>query len=134
MKTEWTDGQRAHLALRITLGVNIAGHGLVRVGHARAFAEGMARDFGATMLPGWVAYAFLLALPFIELALGLSMLIGFRLRVTLMAGALLMAALTFGSCMKQAWDAAGLQLVYALAYYVLLSRAADARLCLGGRA
>jgi thiosulfate dehydrogenase [quinone] large subunit len=124
----WTDGELAHLVLRLTLGLNIAVHGLVRVGHAGAFAASLVHDFQATVLPAWSVEAFGFALPFLELTVGVAIVIGLKLRATVFAGAALMAALMLGTCLRQAWDIAGIQLVYALTYFVLLSRAADARL------
>ena len=47
-------------------------------------------------------------------------LLGAVTRVALVAGALLMAVLTLGSALHQDWDVAGLQLIYALVYFVLI--------------
>ncbi len=124
----WTDAQRAHLALRLTLGLNLAAHGVVRIGHPGAFADALVRDFQATILPALVVRPFGVVLPFVELLLGLAILLGLRLRATLTAGALLIAALMVGMCLKEAWEIVGVQLVYALLYFILASRAADARL------
>lgn len=77
----------AHLSLRLTLGVNIAVHGLVR---------------------------------FLELAVGLAVLLGVRLMHALFCGALLMTALTFGTCLRQDWPGAGRKRCYAVAYAILL--------------
>ena len=127
----WTDAQRAHLALRLTLGLNLAAHGVVRIGHAGAFADALVRDFQATILPAWTVRPFGLVLPFVELLLGLAVILGLRLRAALAAGALLIAALMVGLCLKEAWEIVGVQLVYALLYFILASRAADARLVIG---
>ncbi len=127
----FTDAQLAHLVLRVTLGLNMAAHGAVRVGHVSDFAAALVRDFSATVLPSWSVSAFATVLPFAELAIGVGILAGVRLRATLTAGGLLLAALMFGSCLRQAWEIVGIQLIYALTYYVLLTRAADARLVLG---
>ncbi|APR76118.1 Hypothetical protein A7982_01465 [Minicystis rosea] len=132
VRSPWTDAQRAHLGLRLTLGVNLAAHGLARVGHAGAFAEGLVRDFQSTWLPGWSVSAFALGLPFVELVIGVLVLVGLRTRAALFAGSAVITALTFGSCLRQAWEMAGAQLVYALAYYVLAARAGDLRLTVDG--
>jgi thiosulfate dehydrogenase [quinone] large subunit len=124
----WTDAQRAHLVLRLTVGVNIAAHGLARVGHPGVFANALARDFQGTWLPAWGVRAFALVLPSVELLVGLALLAGVRTRAALAFGGAVIAALTFGSCLREAWEVAGLQLVYALAYYVLAARARDLRL------
>ena len=49
------------------------------------------------------------------------MLVGLRLRSALVAGSLLMFVLTFGSALRQDWDIAGLQLIYAAIYAALLA-------------
>ena len=126
----WTDGQRAHLALRAILGINIFTHGLVRITSPAAFASKMSAGFATSALPGWMVTPFLTVLPFLELLIGALILVGFRLRAALMAGALLIAVLTFGSSMQQQWDVVGLQLIYGLVYYRLIATAADARLTL----
>lgn len=127
----WTDAQLAHLVLRLTLGLNIAVHGLSRIAHPMAFAEATVRDFEKTWLPALAVKLFALCIPFLELAVGAAVALGFRLRVALTAGGLLMAALTFGTCLRQAWEIAGLQLIYAMAYFFLLRHASDARGALG---
>ena len=127
----WSNAQLAHLGLRIFLGVNIATHGLARVAHPVAFMHKMLPGFAATPLPTVLVEPFLLALPFLEIAIGAAILVGLRPRASLFAGLLLMTALTFGSSLQQQWDVVGLQLIYALAYYVLLSKADDARLAMG---
>lgn len=133
MKTQaWEDRQLAHGVLRLVLGTNIAVHGLVRVGAPGRFADTLAQGFAATSLPEWSVRAFAMALPFLELAVGLCILLGFRLRLALVLGGALIAALTLGESLRQEWSTVGLQLVYALAYSVLLSRAADARLTVDG--
>jgi hypothetical protein len=47
--------------------------------------------------------------------------IQFAERIALVAGALLIVALTFGSTLHQDWDVAGLQLIYAAVYFALLA-------------
>lgn len=128
----WEDRQLAHAVLRLVLGTNIAVHGVVRVGAPASFADSLVQGFAGTPLPEWSVRAFATSLPFLELAVGLCILLGFRLRLALVLGGALMASLTLGESLRQQWSTVGLQLVYALAYYVLLSRAADARLTVDG--
>jgi thiosulfate dehydrogenase [quinone] large subunit len=126
------DRQLAHAVLRLVLGVNITMHGLVRVGDPRAFAEGLAQGFANTPLPAWSVRAFALAVPFVELVVGLCILLGLRLRLALVIGGAFMASLTFGESLRQQWSTVSIHLSYALVYYVLLSRAEDARFTLDG--
>lgn len=124
------DYELAHLVLRAIVGVNIFGHGLVRIGSAGAFADALTRDFASTPLPSWSVRLFALALPFLEFAVGLLVLLGFRLREALLAGAAIIAALTFGSTLRQQWEIVGFQLIYGLAYAALLAGARHARFTL----
>jgi thiosulfate dehydrogenase (quinone) large subunit len=124
--------QLGHFALRFVLGVNIAGHGLVRLPKSAAFAQSLAGQFEG-VLPGVLVKPFALALPTLELLLGILILMGFRLNAALFAGALLIGLLTFGMTMREEWEVVGLQLVYALAYAFLLFGAEHARFTLDGR-
>ncbi|QSQ13470.1 DoxX family membrane protein [Myxococcus landrumensis] len=126
------DRHLAHGVLRLVLGLNIAVHGAVRVSAPGAFADTLVQGFAGTLLPGWSVRVFALGLPFIELGVGLAILLGVRLRASLVAGGLVIAMLTFGESLRQQWSTVGLQLGYALAYFVLLLRAADARFTVDG--
>lgn len=127
------DYELAHLVLRVIVGINIFGHGLVRIGSAGAFADALTRDFASTPLPSWSVHVFALALPFVEFAVGLLVLLGLRLREALLAGGATIAALTFGSTLRQQWEIVGLQLIYGLAYAALLAGARHARFTLDTR-
>lgn len=110
----------AQLGLRLMLGTNIALHGATRVADPAGFASGIQALFTDTLLPAAAAYTFAWVLPFFELALGLALLAGLYLRQTLFTGLLLMALLSAGTCLRQAWETASVQLVYGLAYWALL--------------
>ncbi len=127
-----SDAALAHTALRVFLGVNIGAHGLARIAHLSAFSDELVRQFAATPLPSFAVRAFGLMLPPSELLIGCALLLGLALRPTLIAGALLMTALTFGTCLRQQWDVAGFQLIYALAYTWLLAHLHDAWLTIDG--
>ena len=107
--------------LRLTLGINLVVHGLVRVPKLSAFAAGMARDFQPTILPSGLVRAFALALPFAEAAVGALITVGLFQRAALAAGALMIAALVFGTALLQRWDTLTQQMVYALIYAALIA-------------
>jgi thiosulfate dehydrogenase (quinone) large subunit len=118
----------AHFVLRVVVGVNLAMHGVVRLlAGPGAFAERLASDFEDTALPRVLVVPFAHALPAVELVLGLAILLGVMQRAALISAGMLMALLTFGMALRQEWDVVALQLVYALAYYVLLARLHDDR-------
>jgi thiosulfate dehydrogenase (quinone) large subunit len=112
----------AYFLLRVTIGVNILIHGVSRLLAGPAvFAHTLVPMFQKTPLPVWSVYWFGLVLPWVEAVLGFSILIGFRTRIALIAGSVLILVLTFGSTLRQDWESAGLQLIYAAIYAGLLA-------------
>lgn len=116
------DRRLAYALLRVVLGLNIAIHGLSRI-HTGVgnFAHGLLPMFAKTPLPPAVVYSYGFALPFTEALFGLLVLFGAASRYAYVAGLLLIASLTFGSTLRQDWESAGLQLIYALLYAALLA-------------
>ncbi len=133
MSSPLTDAQRAHLGLRLVLGLNIFMHGAVRFGHLSKFVDGVVQGFATTALPAGFVLGFAYAIPFLEVAIGALVLAGFRFREATLAGFALIAALTFGTCLREQWDIAGLQLIYALAYFALTLHASHLRYAVDGR-
>ena len=126
-----TDKQWAYVTLRLTLGVNMLMHGLTRViAGPVAFADSTAAEFEKGVLPVGLARVFLLAIPFIELVIGALMVLGLQMRLTLIAGGLLITMLTFGVTANQNWSAAGIQVSYAIAFFILLYTRDQNALCL----
>jgi thiosulfate dehydrogenase [quinone] large subunit len=123
----WNDGVTAdrylaYLFLRATMGVNIFLHGVARIlSGVGPFAATLEKGFRSTPLPSSLVVGFAWALPWLEAAIGLLVLVGFLNRVALSAGALLILVLTFGTALRQDWDTAGLQLIYAIIYAALLA-------------
>ena len=116
------DGRIAYAILRFTLGINIALHGITRVVNGPGgFAEFLTKQFQDTPIPSFIVGAFGHTLPWVETAIGLLVLAGLATRFALIAGGLLMAALTFGTTLRQDFATAALQLTYSIAYFVLLS-------------
>ena len=116
------DRRVAYALLRAIIGVNLAVHGVSRLlAGPRNFATSLVTMFHATPLPGWSVLAFGLALPWVEAALGLLILLGLATRFALIAASLTILALTFGSTLRQDWQSAGLQLIYAAIYAALLA-------------
>ena len=68
---------------------------------------------------------FATALPPVETALGVLLLLGVGTRLSLIAGGLVMAALVVGTNLAQDWNVAGLQLIYCFIYYYLLAHRRD---------
>ena len=116
------DRQLAYGIFRPTLGVNILVHGAGRIfgPGADAFATTTAAEFSKTALPAGMVHAFLFIVPFAELVLGVLTMLGLFTRWTLALGALLIATLVFGTAMRSDWTTVGVQMIYAITYYLLL--------------
>lgn len=115
------DGVVAYTLLRLTLGTNIAMHGLSRLtAGPNAFADKLLKQFAPSSLPPILVHLFGQALPWVECLFGLLLLLGLRTRAALIGGASLILVLTFGSSLVQDWQAASIQLTYAAVYAALL--------------
>jgi thiosulfate dehydrogenase [quinone] large subunit len=126
------DRQLAYSIFRLTLGINILIHGAGRIfgPGAEAFATTTAVEFTKTPLPGGLVHAFLVVVPFAELILGALTALGLFTRWALALGGLLIAALVFGTAMRSDWNTVGVQMIYAIAYYLLLANRSGNRFSL----
>jgi thiosulfate dehydrogenase [quinone] large subunit len=116
------DAALGYFLLRATLGTNIFIHGLCRIlAGPSHFADALVSAFQHTVLPAGFVRLFALALPWAESIVGLLVLVGIGTRLALVAGSLLILALTFGATLSQDWESAGLQLIYATVYASLLA-------------
>jgi len=117
------DRQLAYLIFRLTLGINILVHGAGRIfgPGAESFATTTAAEFTKTALPAGLVHAFLFVLPFIEAALGVLTTLGLFTRWALALGGLMIATLVFGTAMRSDWNTVGVQMIYAITYYLLLA-------------
>jgi thiosulfate dehydrogenase [quinone] large subunit len=115
------DGKLGYFILRFTLGLSILMHGLVRLPHLQAFADGLVKMFGDTPLPPILVRPFGFGLVFVETAVGLLVLLGLWTREALLVGSAAMAALIFGTALRSDWDTVAIQLLYAAIYAALLA-------------
>jgi thiosulfate dehydrogenase [quinone] large subunit len=117
-----SDAVIAYTILRISFGANIMLHGVSRIvmGHA-AFLAYLTHYFEkASYIPVSMLSLFATVQPWVELILGLLLVIGLATRFSLIAGGLVIMALVFGTNLAQDWLVSGLQLIYAFLYYDLL--------------
>ena len=126
------DRQLAYAVFRVTLGINILVHGAGRIfgPGAEAFASTTAAEFSKTALPAGMVHGFLFVLPFAELVLGVLTTLGLFTRWALTLGGLMIAALIFGTAMRSDWNTVGVQMIYAITYYLLLVNRCYDRFCL----
>ncbi|MGH8094002.1 MAG: DoxX family protein [Chthoniobacterales bacterium] len=113
----------AHAFLRVGLGINFFMHGLSRLPNLPAFLSHTQDMFAKTWLPLPLVTATAYTMPFIELLLGVSLILGLLLRPVLVAGFIFMFMLTFGVCLAQIWSVASGQLLYMVVLGLLLAGA-----------
>jgi thiosulfate dehydrogenase (quinone) large subunit len=117
----FNDKSLAYALLRIALGVNFAGHGLIRIYNGvGSFAASTAEHLARSPLPHSLILGFSYAIPFLEAILGLTLILGVFTRIALVCGALFMMALTVGVASNQQWDIASQQLLYSIVFFLLL--------------
>lgn len=117
---ELQDRTVAYALLRIFLGINIGLHGISRLLDSSKFQGMIETQFAHSLLPHPAIVAFVHLLPWAESVVGTLILAGLMTRLSLIVGAAIMIVLTFGSCLIQDWQIAGLQLIYQIAYFALL--------------
>jgi thiosulfate dehydrogenase [quinone] large subunit len=125
LRTQSRDGPNwnivwSYAILRFTLGTTFVFHSVTRfVGGWSAFADQMVKNFHNTFLPDFLVRPFALSTPPVEAILGVLLCLGLFTRWTLIAGGLWMIALVFGTTIRQDYPTVGIQLVYALLFFVL---------------
>jgi thiosulfate dehydrogenase (quinone) large subunit len=122
--SDWrSDGSLAYGLFRFTFGLNIMMRGVVRIALGLpAFQNYMLTQFkDVPVMPPAFLIPFASILPFIETLIGLCILVGFQTRAALIAGSLMIAALTFGTMLRQDFTIAWLQLDYAIAFFILIA-------------
>ena len=118
------DITRAYVLLRVTLGLNICLHGVVRwIKGLHSFAESLVPLFAKTPLPPWSAFDFAYVLPILEALVGAAVQFGLQTRSALQAGSALMLVLMFGSSLREDWPTVGIQLTYSVVYCILIAGA-----------
>lgn len=110
----------AYFLLRIAMGINMLGHGAARIPKLQAFSDGVVAEMSKGWLPEILVKPWAMALPFIELILGILLIIGLFTYRTLIAGAVLIIILLFGSSTIENWGAMGTQMIYAFLFYLLM--------------
>jgi thiosulfate dehydrogenase [quinone] large subunit len=113
----------SYLLLRLAIGSNMFGHGLVRLPKLAAFSSWMVGSFKKSMLPPALVTPFSYMLPLLEFGIGLLVLIGLFSRQAFIAGGLVMVILIFGSSMVENWEAIPSQLIHVAFFVVLLQYA-----------
>ncbi|MCM0667971.1 DoxX family protein [Flavobacterium tyrosinilyticum] len=112
------------LLLRLAIAISMFGHGLVRLPKLASFSNWMVGSFENSMLPKIIVTPFSYILPIAEFAIGLFLLLGIFTKSSLIAGAVVMLILLFGTSMIENWEAIPSQLIH-IAFFALLLHFAD---------
>jgi len=112
------------LLLRLAIAISMFGHGLVRLPKLATFSNWMVGSFENSMLPKIIVTPFSYILPIAEFAIGLFLLLGIFTKPSLVAGAVVMLILLFGTSMIENWEAIPSQLIH-IAFFALLLHFAD---------
>ena len=98
-----TNKELAFLMVRVGIGTNLFFHGLVRIPKLTGFVQGMESQFAETLLPGFMVTPMAYAIPFVELILGIMLLLGVKTRAALVGAAVQMLVLIVGCCFLESW-------------------------------
>lgn len=112
------------LLLRLAIAISMFGHGLVRLPKLTTFSNWMVGSFENAILPKIIVTPFSYILPIAEFAIGLFLLLGIFTKPSLVAGAIVMLILLFGTSMIENWEAIPSQLIH-IAFFALLLHFAD---------
>ncbi|WP_317046989.1 DoxX family protein [Spirosoma aerolatum] len=94
----------------------------MRIPKLAAFVAKTEAGFAQTILPPILTKAFLYPLPFVELTVGLLILVGGQFgKWGYFLGGLTVSALLFGTTLKEDWTVASTQLIYIIAFYLALN-------------
>lgn len=111
----------AFLIGRITLGINFVGHGIVRLPKLDAFCNGMVKGMEGTLLDFEpLIYYYSLILVFVEFIVGLTLILGYKTKVSLIIVSLIMMSLIFGACMQEEWPRVGFQMIYVVFVFMMM--------------
>lgn len=115
------DAAAAYTVLRIVFGFAMFMHGCARlIGGIDVYAHRYIAGFAGTALPHGLVVLVIYAIPYLEVVIGVPIVLGLWTRWALLANAALLLVFIFGSGMQQAWNGVETQLVYTLIVSLLL--------------
>ncbi len=115
----------AYFLLRITMGLHMIAHGGVRFPILGQFVADTRKAFagvnllGLPFFPDWLVTIICYAIPPVEFAIGILLTVGFRTRLTSIAGNILMLLLMFGKVAQKDFATAHLMWFYVLTFAAL---------------
>ncbi|MFC3561034.1 DoxX family protein [Pedobacter jamesrossensis] len=115
------DVKWGYLISRLAIGLSFFGHGLVRLPKLTGFSYWMMAQFSKSFLPEALVLPFSYALPILEFASGLMILVGLFTRQGLLLAGAVSLALIFGTTMIENWEALPSQLIHVAFISLLLA-------------
>ena len=115
-----TDAAVGYCLLRGTMGINFLFHSFTRWADMSRFINTLVADFAHTPLPIWSVKAFAYGIPIWEPLLGALLVLGLFTRAALIAGAILICFLVFGTAIRGDFSVLTQQMIYALIFFVLI--------------
>ncbi|GGI23001.1 MauE/DoxX family redox-associated membrane protein [Pedobacter mendelii] len=115
------DKNWAYLLSLLAIGLSFFGHGLVRLPKLQGFSNWMMGQFSKSLLPDFLVLPFSYALPILEFAAGLLILIGLFTKQGLLLAGIISLALIFGTTMIENWEALPSQLIHVAFLSLLLA-------------
>ncbi|MBD3296017.1 MAG: DoxX family membrane protein [Candidatus Omnitrophica bacterium] len=110
-----------YLLLRVSMGVNMLMHGLVRMGEKTpAFVGHMTDMFSGSSLPEPLVRYFAYTIIPVETLIGAALIAGLFTLTAGLAGATLMVCFMFGACLLEKWSLAGTQLIYVIVFFLII--------------
>lgn len=103
----------AFFFLRLPVAMSLLGHGLVRLPKLAGFSSWVVTTMEKSVIHPALIVPFSYFLPVAEALLGLALLVGFKIRLTLYASITLISLLILGSCSIENWSAIEAQLLHA---------------------
>ena len=110
---------------RISFGINYFFHGIVRIPHLHSFVDSMQNTMQDTLLPQVLVTPLACGIPFVEIIVGLLLILNIKTRESLVITIALMNILVIGSSFAQKWDLVGLQATYIGFLFLLLYFTSD---------
>jgi thiosulfate dehydrogenase (quinone) large subunit len=111
----------AYTVLRIALGLAMFMHGLARfIAGIDTYAQHYIAGFATVALPHDLVVFVIYTIPYLEVVIGLPIVLGLFTRSALLANAALLVVFLFGTSMQQSWGGVATQLTYTLIVSLLL--------------
>jgi thiosulfate dehydrogenase [quinone] large subunit len=81
----------------------------------------MVTTFKDSLMPSFAVFSWGSVLPFLEFGIGLLLILGLFTYRASITGAIVIIFLLFGSTLIENWDWVGIQMIYGLFFYFLIS-------------